>query len=333
MLNLGEFIQLYDTKERGNDINIKINNDTPLHQSILDLERTICDTKSEREYDVFEDYRSFKDLLYNCRMDCFNTAINKVTFENGEITLEIQEGGGGNSRFDDWRVMFSGLISRDNGKIVIINTRDNMQVVSAKLINLLPDGEVTDWYVGHNGVFYIGVDMRIVNQKLVEEITKYNAQFDRFNDKGDLRLMEQSSFNVTGNISLVHKIEDIIEENRVEEYLKYNYCGIYTYVDRNNFDNIKGKPEQEQIAIVEKSLRDKHPEVLEEIEIQQITWADNDKCAVQFRCRSLHRVYIDAPFDMYIKLSNAGYSAIENRNIPRAVGDLNNHKWYLKMYE
>ena len=28
MLNLGEFIQLYDTKERGNDINIKINNDT-----------------------------------------------------------------------------------------------------------------------------------------------------------------------------------------------------------------------------------------------------------------------------------------------------------------
>ena len=53
MLNLGEFIQLYDTKERGNDINIKINNDTPLHQSILDLERTICDTKSEKEYDVW----------------------------------------------------------------------------------------------------------------------------------------------------------------------------------------------------------------------------------------------------------------------------------------
>ena len=80
-------------------------------------------------------------------------------------------------------------------------------------------------------------------------------------------------------------------------------------------------------------MRAKHPEVLGEIEIQQIIWADNEKKAVQFRCRSLQKEYIDAPFDLYLKLSQAGYFIRETRNMPIAIGDLNARKWYLKMYE
>ena len=332
-INLGELIKLYDVKEVGADVCIKISNDVSLHGSILGMERQIADTKTDKSYDIFQDNDDFKNLLYACKMDCYNTNVAKIDWNNNELTLTLEEGGGGNTRFEVWREMLRPLIGRDDGRIVIQNTRDNTQIVSQKLIDWLPDGEVNDWHIGNDGIFYIGVDLRIVNQKLVEEIAKYNAQFDRFRGNGGLRLTEQRSFNVTGNREIINKLEEIIENNRVGEYMKYNYCAIYTYVDLNEFDKISGLSEPEQIRLVEKSLRQRHPEVLNEIDIQQIIWTDSEKKAVQFRCRSVNKYYVDAPFDMYIKLTHRGISSIENRNLPRAVGDLNNRLWYLKLYE
>ena len=332
-LNLGEMIRLFDEKDVGADVPIKINKNSGIYAAISELDHEICDTKTDKEYAIFKDNKNFKNLVYACGLDCYNTAVMKVVYVNNEVTLEVQDGGGGNSRFDDWRGMLRPLIDLDNGRIVVVNTRDNLQVVPKRLIDALPDGEVEDWHIGKDGIFYVGVNMRIVNQKLIEDITKYNNKFDQFEGNGGQRLLTQMSFNVTGNRDLIGKIEEIIENNQVGEYRKYNFCGIFTYKDTNNFSNIQGIMEQEQIRLIEKSLRAKHPEVLGEIEIQQIIWADNEKKAVQFRCRSLQKDYIDAPFDLYLKLSQAGYFTRETRNMPIAIGDLNARKWYLKMYE
>lgn len=333
-LNLMSFIRVFDVKDVGADVPIKISKRGKLVQALSELDHTICDMNSDKEFFIFSDNKLFKNLMYACREACAETTIRNITYLSNEVTLEAEEGRGADVRFDDWRVMLQPLITGTEGRIVIQNTRDNLQVVSERLINALPDGEVVDWHIGNDGVFYVGVDMRIINQKLLEEITLYNTKFDRRDtSNGGLEIYTGNAFVVSGNRELIGKLEDVLENGKVGEYRKYRYAAIYTYVDTMDFEQIDALNENQQIVAIERSIRRRYPEVASQIEVQQVLWTDSAQKAVMFRCRSISPEYLDAPFDTYLKLSKAGYYKIENSNIPIAIGDLNSGKWHLKLFK